>query len=192
MSPFGVVLLAAGESRRMGVAKQLLPYRGGTLVEHAARTAMGSGATEVVVVVGSRAEEVRQSLQGLELKIVENPDWQNGMGTSIARGISALGESIAAAVIALADQPRITSEHLQVLAAQARPVAASLYDGVLGAPCGFARSEFPRLRELTGDQGARHLLRNGEIPVEAVPFEPGLLDLDTLAAYDSLIREENP
>jgi molybdenum cofactor cytidylyltransferase len=174
----------------MGVAKQLLPYRGGTLVEHAARTAIGSGATEIVVVVGSRAEAVRRSLQGLELKIVENPDWQNGMGTSIACGVSALGESIEAAVIALADQPRITSGHLRTLAAQAQPVAASLYDGVLGAPCGFARSEFPRLRGLTGDQGARHLLRNGEIPAEAVLFEPGLLDLDTPEAYESFVTED--
>ena len=190
MTPFGVVLLAAGESSRMGTAKQLLPYRGETLVRHATRIAIDSGASEVVVVLGSQAENVQKALLGLTITIVENPDWHSGMGGSIACGVSALSEAVKVAVVALADQPRITPEHLRALADRACPIAASLYDGVLGAPCAFARSEFPRLRELTGDRGMRQLLRSGNLPVESVPFEHGVLDLDTPEAYASFLREE--
>ncbi|RYG27078.1 nucleotidyltransferase family protein [bacterium] len=190
MTPFGVVLLAAGESRRMGKPKQLLPYRGMTLVEHATRTALASGAAEIVVVLGAHADEIRATLAALPVIVVQNPEWQTGMGSSIAHGVAVLRPEIESAVIALADQPKITSEHLHALAAYADPVAASLYDGELGAPCAFARSEFPRLLTLQGDQGARRILRGGEVRVQPVLFEPGLLDLDTPEAYASFINEE--
>src|SRR4051812_45945036 len=105
---FGVVVLAAGGSARLGRPKQLLPYLGQTLVEHAVRTAIASGAAQVVVVVGADAEAVRKTLSGLRLRIVENPEWQSGMASSIRCGISALDPGLSSAVIALADQPRIT------------------------------------------------------------------------------------
>ena len=192
MNPFAVIVLAAGESRRMGTAKQLLPLRGATLVEHSVQTALASGATQVVVVLGARAEVVRAPLQGFGVTIVENHDWQTGMGSSIACGVGSLGRDVETAVVALVDQPGITPEHLRFLAQRAHPTAASLYEGILGAPCAFARSEFPRLLALTGDQGARHLLRSGEIPVEAVPFEGALLDLDTPESYEAFLRKESP
>lgn len=193
---FGVVLLAAGGSSRLGRPKQLLAYLGRTLVEHAARTALASGAAEVVVVVGAEAARVREALRGLRVRIVENPDWAAGMGGSIACGVAALeesngGEGVEAAVVALADQPRITPAHLRTLAARlgesSKPIVASSYDGVLGAPCAFARSEFARLAVLTGDVGARHLIRNGEEPVEAVEFAGANVDVDTPEDAQALV-----
>ena len=182
---FGVVVLAAGGSGRMGRAKQLLPYLGHTLVEHAARTALASGASEVVVVVGARADEVRERLRGLGVRVVLNRDWERGMGGSIACGVAALGEGIERVVVALGDQPRITPAHLRTLAERDGPIVASSYDGVVGAPCAFARSEFPRLLALEGDEGARSLIRNQQ--VETVPFAAANLDVDTPEDYRALV-----
>ncbi len=185
MSAFGVVVLAAGGSGRMGRAKQLLPYLGHTLVEHAARTAIASGATEVVVVVGAYADEVRQRLRKLKVRVVLNRDWESGMGSSIACGVAALSEAVDTAVIALGDQPRITPAHLRTLGTRGREIVASSYDGVVGAPCAFARSQFPRLISLTGDQGARSLIRSEN--VETIPFEAANIDVDTPEDYQLLV-----
>ncbi len=179
---FGVVLLAAGGSSRLGRPKQLLPYLGRTLVEHAARTALASAAAEVVVVVGAEARAVREALRGLRVRIVENGDWASGMGGSIARGVAALGSGTEAVVVALGDQPRITPSHLRTLAervSEDRPIVASSYDGVAGAPCAFGRSEFGRLEALKGDQGARDLIRSGGETVEVVEFAGANVDIDT-------------
>ena len=190
---FGVVLLAAGGSSRLGRAKQLLPYLGRTLVEHAARTALASGAAEVVVVVGAEAAAVRAALAGLRVRIVENGEWAEGMGGSIARGVAALGPDLDAAVVALGDQPRITPAHLRTLAERigetGKPIVASSYDGVLGAPCAFAREEFARLAALEGDVGARRLVRSGEEPVEMVEFAGANLDIDTPEDVRALLPE---
>ncbi len=192
---FGVVLLAAGGSSRLGRPKQLLPYLGRTLVEHAARTALASGASEVVVVVGAESAAVREALRGLAVRIVQNDDWAEGMGGSIASGVAALGEGVETAVVALADQPRITPDHLRTLAQKVaqsgKPIVASSYDGVLGAPCAFSRSEFPRLRSLTGDVGARHLIRSGEEPVEAVIFTGANVDVDTPEDVRALLPQSD-
>ena len=189
MKPFAVVLLAAGGSRRMGRSKALLPYLGRTLVEHAARTALASGAAEVIVVLGCEAEAVRAKLRGIPVRIVVNRAWEEGMASSIRAGIAALSPEAQRAVIALGDQPRITPGHLRALAEElARaPVVASTYDGVLGAPCAFARAEFGRLSMLAGDGGARHLVRSGEEPVATIEFAAANTDVDTPEAYAALI-----
>ncbi len=181
---FGVVVLAAGGSRRMGRAKQLLPYLGSTLVEHAARTALDSGASEVVVVVGANAEEVRERLKDHPVRVVLNRDWEQGIGGSVACGVAALSEKAETAVVSLADQPRITPTPLRALAARGGPIVASSYGDVVGAPCAFAQSEFPRLLALRGDQGARGLIRGGN--VETVAFEAANHDVDTPEDYQAL------
>lgn len=179
MATFGVVVLAAGGSGRMGRAKQLLPYLGRTLVEHAVRTALASGANEVVVVVGAEAAQIRERLRGLRVQIVENREWAEGMGGSISLGVGALGDSVERVVVALGDQPRVTPQHLRALGLAGGAIVASSYDGLLGAPCAFAQSEFPSLLALTGDQGARAILRRDPERVEVVVFEDANVDIDT-------------
>lgn len=188
--PFGVVVLAAGGSSRFGQPKQLLPYLGRTLVEHAVRTALASGAAEVVVVVGAEGPEIRKRLQGLRVRIVTNEAWAEGMGGSIARGVAALSEGVDATVIALADQPRITPEHLRALAERTsqEPIVASSYDGIVGAPCAFARPQFARLLALTGEEGARHLIRAANVAV--IEFAAANVDVDTPSDYRALVPEE--
>jgi len=190
---FGVVVLAAGGSARLGRPKQLLPYLGRTLVEHAVRTALASGASEVVVVVGAEADAIRERLRGLRVRVVHNRDWAEGMGSSIRCGVAALSDSIGAAVIALADQPRITPGHLRSLALRLgeseKPIAASSYDGVVGAPCAFSHTEFPRLLALSGDAGARSLIRAGGAPVETISFDGANVDVDTPEDYQALVPD---
>ncbi len=188
---FGVVILAAGGSSRLGRPKQLLPYLGMTLVEHAARTAIASGAAEVVVVVGAEADAVREKLQGLVVDIVQNSEWSEGMGGSIRCGISALSDDVGCVVIMLCDQPRITADLLRDLALRqfvsGSPIVASSYDGVVGAPCAFGRVIFPDLMSLQGDAGARDLIRRSETPIETVAFIGGNVDVDTPDDYKRLV-----
>ena len=179
---FGVVILAAGASERSGRPKQLLPYLGRTLVEHAARTALASGAAEVVVVAGADADAVREKLRGLRVKVVVNRDWAAGKAGSIRCGIAVLSPETSCAVIALCDQSRITPELLRNLAHRQRdsgaPIVASCYDGVLGAPSAFGRELFPQLMSLTGDAGARDLIRQTPHPIETIEFSGGNVEVD--------------
>ena len=178
MQPFGVIVLAAGESSRFGSPKQLAMYEGETLIERAVQTALDSGAEEVVVIVGANKEQVTQKLARFPVRAVENVLWREGMSSSIIDGIEELDMNVA--VIMTCDQPLITSDHLHALAAGTAhaPVAASSYDGVLGVPCAFTRETFGELLKLEGDDGARDLIRSRRWAVHAVPFEGGSLDVD--------------
>src|SRR5947209_8753927 len=90
MPDIGLILLAAGGSTRMGRAKQLLVYRGKTLLRRAADAAVGSGCTPIVVVVGADAAEATRELAGLDLTVEVNPAWERGMGTSLRAGLARL------------------------------------------------------------------------------------------------------
>jgi molybdenum cofactor cytidylyltransferase len=187
---FAVLILAAGASTRLGRPKQLLPYLGTTLVEHAARTAIASGADDVVIVLGAKADAVREKLVGLPIRIAFNSEWGEGMGASIRCGIQALSQDIDCVVIALCDQPHITPDLLRDLAHRqlhtGSPIVASSYDGVIGAPCAFGREMFADLMSLKGDAGARELIRNSPSPIETVAFTGGIVDVDTIDDYKKL------
>ncbi len=114
-----LVLLAAGGSTRMGTPKQLLSYKGQPLIRHAAQTALDSGCDPVIVVLGCHIGEIRAALDGLNVVVVENTEWDSGMGTSIRAGISAAEiMGCDGAILALADQPLITAGILKSLMAE--------------------------------------------------------------------------
>jgi molybdenum cofactor cytidylyltransferase len=147
----------------MGTPKQLLPYQGRPLVRHSAETALAAGCNPVLVVLGSHLSEVRGALDGLDVVIVENTEWQQGVGTSIRAGIS--GAEIMGcdgAILALADQPRITAEILQRLieehAETGRPIIASEYAGTVGVPAFFTREFFPNLKALHPGEGCKGVI----------------------------------
>lgn len=189
---FAVVILAAGSPSRQARPKQLLPYLGRTLVEHAARTALASGAVEIVVVAGADIDAIREKLKGLAVKVVRNRDWAEGMAASIRCGIGALGEDIQCAVIALCDQPKITPELLRSLAERhfetASPIVASSYDGVVGAPSAFGVDLFPSLMALTGNFGARDLIRHSTFTIATIAFSGGNVDIDETPVFRQPIR----
>lgn len=181
------VVLAAGASRRTTARgappKQLLDWEGEPLVRRAVRAALGSRCGSVHVVVGARAARVRAALAGLApLAVVECADWEEGMAASIRAGVTAAERAGCDAVLlALADQPRVDSAHLDALLARLEAgaiLAASAYEGILGAPAAFRRVHFDELLALRGDRGARALIERYEASVAAVPCEAAAFDVD--------------
>ena len=191
------VILAAGSSSRLGTPKQLLRYRGETLLHRAVRLALEAGLHPVHVVLGSNACAVSEALADLRGRVtaVVNDDWQTGMGSSLARGIASLptatGPEPGAALVLVTDQPRVSHALLAEIAAAFRtggaPLVASRYgSGALGVPALFARRYFPELARLTGDRGARALFTRYRDDLVTVAFPEGDLDIDTPAAAASL------
>jgi molybdenum cofactor cytidylyltransferase len=190
------VILAAGASTRLGQPKQLVTIDHESLLARSVRVAFEAGIDDVFVVLGSGADMLRQHLQVTRCELVENPDWQQGMATSIHAGLRAAlahTPSPDAIILLACDQPAVTPFHLvqlQLLADEEPPrLAASTYADRVGVPAIFPRQYFPELLALTGDTGARQLLRVHAAEVHTVPLEHGELDLDTpesLAAIHQL------
>lgn len=159
------LLLAAGGGRRLGGRpKALLPHHGRPLVEHAVRTLREGGCGSVHVVLGARAGDVRAraSLPGCVL--VDNPDWEQGMGSSLRAGLASLaGTGARAALVSLVDQPGIGPEAVaRVLAAYEgeESLASAAYDGVRGHPVLFGAAHWAGIAATaTGDRGARAYLK---------------------------------
>lgn len=183
----GAVIVAAGESRRLGTPKQLILFDGEPLVRRAARIALSAGLFPVVVVVGHEAERVRAVLADLPLAVVENADWATGVGRSIVRGVAEvtrLTNYRGAVMLLVCDQPLVTRDHLEALAGAVRggaPLAASTYAGTQGVPAVFGPPLFPELLALVGDSGAKAIIRRHRSGATLVPFAGAEHDVDTSA-----------
>ena len=199
------VILAAGGSTRLGSPKQLLDYGGRSLLRHAAAMALATTCRPVVVVLGSGAERLRSELVGLDLRIVDNPDWGNGMGSSVRAGVATLrdgasGTDPEAILLMLCDQPLIGAEALEQLVAAFRAgqtagdgracsIAAAAYgDGsdTVGVPAVFGREYFAELAALPDQAGARPVLQRHAGRVAAVPMPEAVTDIDTREQYERL------
>jgi molybdenum cofactor cytidylyltransferase len=196
MRNVGAVILAAGGSSRLGQPKQLLIFRGETLVGRAVRAAEEARCAPVVVVVGESSNAIRDELRGTSAVAVENPHWQRGLGTSIHRGLEHLIESASAidAVILLAcDQPLVAASTIAALSAEwdktGKPIVASSYADTLGVPALFDRSCFDDLLALPDDSGAKSLIAARPNDIAAIPFEKGAIDIDTPSDFQRLIAE---
>jgi CTP:molybdopterin cytidylyltransferase MocA len=163
VSKVSVVLLAAGAGSRFGGGKLLAPYRGRPLIESALRGLRESPVDEIIVVLGAEGERLLSISTAYGARVVENPNWSAGMSTSIKVGLSACGLEVRAAVVALADQPLVGSKAVARLVEtfeRGAKVAVASYGGHLRNPALFSREVWPLLsRELSGDQGARTLIR---------------------------------
>jgi len=158
-----VVLLAAGESCRLGEPKQLVVMDGESLVRRAALAAIETGPAQALIVVGARAEAVWGMVADLPLTRVQCADWSEGLSASIRTALLTIDSHIGAALFVLCDQPALCASHLQSLVARWRSdpgrAAASSYAGTVGVPAVLPRTWFEGLMGLTGDRGARDLLR---------------------------------
>ncbi|MCD4738207.1 MAG: HAD-IIA family hydrolase [Anaerolineae bacterium] len=191
-SKVAAVILAAGGSTRFGEAKQLLEWDGRPLVAHIADLAWSAGLTPVTVVVGAEAERVIPALEGRPCQVLRNYRWQEGLSSSLSVGLAALPPSIEAAVFLPVDQPCLTPQFLQALAARWRSGDADIiiptYRGQRSGPVLFARSLFPALAQLSGDVGGRALFATHADRLATLPVtDPRLLaDVDTPEAYAEL------
>lgn len=193
---FGVAILAAGASTRMGTPKQLIELDGKPLLLRAVEAALASAAWPVVVVLGAHTEKIRPILARLPVLVTENPAWAEGMAASIRAGVTTLQQfsrALDAAVIALCDQPAFSADTIaRLVAAQhasGRSIVAAHYAGRHGAPALFLREHFPTLVSLTGEEGARALLNSDLDRVAPVDLPELALDLDTPADLAAFSRK---
>jgi molybdenum cofactor cytidylyltransferase len=172
----GIIILAAGNSSRLGEPKQLLEYKGKSLLHHVTQQALKmTGA--VVVVNGFNNNLIENELKNLQVITVYNPEWQEGMGSSIR------------------DQPFINSSVFSELMTKHKEdqkgIIASAYAGVLGTPVMFDRKYFGELSKLSGNEGAKKLLHVFSRDVGSINFEKGRIDIDTKDDYEQLIQQND-
>jgi molybdenum cofactor cytidylyltransferase len=180
------VILAAGASRRLGQAKQLVTIDGEPLLGRTVRTAAEAGCQPIIVVLGFEAERMRSALDGFRVIIAVNKDWRAGMGSSMRCGVeTALQISPAPEDILLmvCDQIRLSADVLRRLlrlhGLANYPITAARYGGVLGVPAVFSSNFFPDLLEVSGDRGARGILERNAVRVGMLDVLEGEFDLDT-------------
>lgn len=177
----------------MGRLKQLLPYRDKTLIEHAVTQAAEANFDPIVVVLGADALAVREVLLGTDVLIVENLHWQNGMGSSIAAGVQGLAASGAdpeAIAVLLADQPLVTAQHLKQMVSllwqSTASIVAARYGETSGVPAIFRRDLFPQLASLSGEAGARSVIRHSGEQVLSFDLPEAAADVDTPEDFATL------
>lgn len=182
----GAVVLAAGPSTRMGRPKQLLQFCGQSLLKRAASVALEAGCRPVIVVTGAHAEASKETLRGLDVREIENQQWQTGMSSSVRAGIEELvrvNPETMAAVVMLCDQPVVTPDIIGGLirAHRARncSIVASRYSNSYGVPALFGRTHFGELRELKGDEGAKQVIKRHLPQALLLDFADGEIDIDT-------------
>ncbi len=178
------VILAAGGSTRMdGQSKPLVEFQGITLIRRAVNMATQAGLSPVIVVTGYRSDQVVSSLDGLDVEVVENMDWETGQSTSVRAGIRQLGDRCGAAIFMLVDQPFVSVELLEALIKQYQtifaPIIAPMVDDKRSNPVLFDRVTFDELSELEGDTGGRAIL--GHFDHTWLPWldKRILMDIDT-------------
>lgn len=188
------IVLAAGASRRLGTPKQLLGFRGKTLIEHAISNARTICSSRVVAVLGAFSNRIRPLVESSPVSIVENSDWESGMASSLRAGLHALPPGCKAVLILLCDQPKISTADLKTLAAawaeHPDRIVASRYDDVIGVPAIFPRSAFAKLDRLSGDSGARKVLKEAEGTLIAVPLAAAAFDVDDQTTAQQLKSSE--
>jgi len=184
------ILLAAGESKRMGELKQLMPFgQNTTIVEQAIDNLLSSAVSEVIVVVGYRAEEVIKNIVGKPVKIAINPNYRQGMSTSIIAGLNLVDSRAQAVMLTLGDQPLINSQTINRLIEEFhnhdRGIAIPTYQGRRGHPIIFAIKYKEKLLELKGDIGGRQIVKDHPDDILEVAVNAGgiITDIDTISDY---------
>jgi len=192
----GAVILAAGESSRFGQPKQLLPFRGKTLVRNIISAACQAGCSPVVVVIGSRAEKIQPELAEADVIEVRNANWQRGIGSSIRSGVEALTDhapNVEALVLLVCDQPAVNARVIQDLDAMhettKKAIVASSYADTVGVPALFDRSLFQRLRSLGDEAGAKSIILQNPNRVAQFGFPKGAIDIDTCKDWEKLNQD---
>ena len=192
--PIPVAILAAGASRRLGAAKQLVRFGGRSLLAHAVATARAAGCGPVLVVLGAGADQLRGEVGSGEGSVIANPAWAEGMAASVRVAVGAVAAEIPdapAILFAVCDQPLMSAELLREVVAAHRAghdLVAAEYGGRLGVPALFTREYFGELLGLSGDEGARRVLARHAARVRAISFPGGVVDVDTPADAAALAR----
>jgi molybdenum cofactor cytidylyltransferase len=187
------IVMAAGDSKRLGEPKQLLEWKGKPFVRTVAETALAAKLDPVIVVTGSNADKVGGALDRLNVQIVNNPIWPNGQSTSVKAGLAALPKSIGAALFMVVDQPQapvaLIEALLAVHAGSLAPIVAPMVNGQRSNPVLFDRATFADFAQIKGDVGGRAIFSKHQ--VTWLPWLDASLsiDVDVPEDYDRLLRQ---
>jgi molybdenum cofactor cytidylyltransferase len=193
-SKVAAIILAAGQSTRLGRPKQLLDICGKTVIRRVAEAALAAPLESVIVVLGTSAVEIERELSDLDVLTVLNPDFAEGQSTSTRAGLRAASDDTGAALFLLGDQPAMSPEIICVVVDVYMESGASIvqarYRGVTGHPVLFDRSLFGELESVTGDRGAREVIaRHSELVQFADMDQDAPLDIDTEADYERVLEQ---
>ena len=196
MQKIGAVILAAGESSRFGRPKQLVQFRGKSLVRRVVDAAKDANCSAIVVVLGSKREQIERELKETDVIVAENQDWRRGIGSSIRVGVeSAVNQApdIEAIVLLTCDQPFMKTDTIERLIAMRektkKAIVASSYSETLGVPALFDRSCFQELLALDDETGAKAIILSNRERVAELLFAEGKIDIDTAADYEKLTAQ---
>ncbi len=196
LNSYGIILLAAGQSARLGKPKQLLNYKGKTLLAHSLQIAIETQLQPIVTVLGANLDILKESIELINTTIVINQEWSEGMASSIRCGMEELlkiAPSIAGVIIMVCDQPYVTAKLLTDLVEKhedsSKPIIASRYNNNIGTPALFDKTIFALLLSLKGDSGAKKIMKSNPDWVETVNFPFGEIDIDTSLDYELLMKD---
>ena len=192
-----ILVLAAGASTRLGQPKQLVKLGGRPALHRVVSNAVAIAGHAVTVVIGAHARDLTHLLGHSPASVILNRDWEEGMASSIRRGMAALPAACEAVMILLGDQVAVTVDDLKRLVSawkeQDSVIATATYERHVGVPAIFPRICFSELTELRGDTGARMVLERNNYRLVRVPMSNAAIDLDTpedLAALTERFRTE--
>ena len=198
MNNTGIIILAAGSSSRFGNTKQLAYFKGKTLLKHTTEEAAEAGAQPVLVVTGANADEISNEIKNEKVEIVFNKDWEQGMASGIVMGLRTaiiLNKDVEKVIITVCDQPFVSSSLFQQLFQRqnesGKHIVASAYANTIGTPALFTIKYFDALMGLTGDHGAKGMLKKYSDDLVTVDFPDGYIDIDTQQDYENLLKR-NP
>ncbi|MEH3115149.1 MAG: nucleotidyltransferase family protein [Pedobacter terrae] len=186
--------MAGGNSSRLGKPKQLLDYKGKTLLQTVINEALATDCKPIIVVLGAHAQEIAAQHRHNKINIVINEGWKTGMASSIVAGLSTIiknNSEIESIIIAVADQAFIKKRNFNSLMEKQKEtgknIIASTYNGTIGTPVFFRKEYFKALLSLKGAEGAKNILKEYRHDLETVVFERGEIDIDTETDYNHLI-----
>lgn len=188
------IILAAGQSTRMGIPKLLLPLEGKSLLQHVIDNALLSKVGEVIVVLGAGAAALRREIKQVKVRIIENALYKEGMSTSLKTGLQAVSPRAQAVIVLLADQPLVSHSTIDALIDKylesGSLIVAPVYGGKRGNPVLFDRSLISELAAVTGDKGGREIIKRHPDHMATVPFESTLIgsDIDTWDDLNQVYR----
>jgi len=192
---YGIIILAAGNSSRLGEPKQLLQFKNTSLIRHVADAAVDAIGSPVIIVSGSNEKLINNELNKLPVYLIHNADWQEGMASSISVGIQEIiriNPSIKGVILAVSDQPFVTSQLFLDLIEKAESnekcIVACSYEDTWGTPVLFPEKYFESLTSLNGTEGAKKLVKKFAASVVTVPFPMGGIDIDTKEDYQKLLN----
>lgn len=198
MKNTGIILLAAGNSTRMGSPKQLLLYQGKTLLERIVDTSLQVfDNNKIILVLGANHSEIAFQIKDKITLISVNEEWESGMASSIKAGLQTLLKhfpDMQRCIISVCDQPYLSNEvfieMLKLADYSSKEIIAAKYAGTIGVPALFSKKYFKKLLHLSCEQGAKKIIQQNMDDVNIFIFDEGAIDIDTPSDYENLKTKE--